>query len=416
MHQLLFTVFVTGVCFFNCAGSEEHVSELKGTHHKRNTDTHEAYYHTGVESYHNQEGYGPPHHNHDGYHQPGAEPRSYSGSNADSWNDYQTRQRIPQHNPFNTPQDIFPRQRIPQRNPFTTPHDYQTRQRIPQHNPFNTSPDHDSSNCESCGDDRNGRNNQKSEAVTTKYANNSAKEIPRDFLEKLDMYDVDDILLNYIDGYEDDDQTPLFSSRFGSDTQERSKLGKKAGHIPAKAGCKPENTTVPLVNSDDPSILYIPKCTRIERCNGCCSHRLLACQPVEIETISVQVIKAQYTGDKKMRYVSKELIPLERHLKCKCDCKVRAEHCLPNQVYRKDECDCICTNTDEENKCYRDYEKKEWDIDTCSCKCRGVYECSTGSVYDHNECRCKTAPKRRYAALERRAHNREKQHVDPLDL
>lgn len=55
------------------------------------------------------------------------------------------------------------------------------------------------------------------------------------------------------------------------------------------AGCMPELQTVKISPSSDPSVLYIPTCTRVERCGGCCSHSLLACQPKVTETVSFQV-------------------------------------------------------------------------------------------------------------------------------
>lgn len=62
-----------------------------------------------------------------------------------------------------------------------------------------------------------------------------------------------------------------------------------AAVTPKAAGCTPELKTVSLAQSDDPSILYIPQCTKVERCGGCCSHDLLSCQPQEIETLTFKV-------------------------------------------------------------------------------------------------------------------------------
>lgn len=59
--------------------------------------------------------------------------------------------------------------------------------------------------------------------------------------------------------------------------------------IPQSAACMPELQTVRIAPEADPSILYIPTCTRVERCGGCCSHSLLSCQPMEVETVPYQV-------------------------------------------------------------------------------------------------------------------------------
>lgn len=61
--------------------------------------------------------------------------------------------------------------------------------------------------------------------------------------------------------------------------------------MPAAAACIPELTKIKIGNTTDPSILYIPQCTRVERCGGCCTHALLSCQPTEdgIETLTYSV-------------------------------------------------------------------------------------------------------------------------------
>lgn len=52
----------------------------------------------------------------------------------------------------------------------------------------------------------------------------------------------------------------------------------------------PEMQTVRLGNmEEDSTVLFIPTCTRIERCGGCCTHSLLECQPTESETVNFQV-------------------------------------------------------------------------------------------------------------------------------
>ena len=51
----------------------------------------------------------------------------------------------------------------------------------------------------------------------------------------------------------------------------------------------PELQTVQLMANTDPSVLFYPTCTRIERCGGCCSSDLLVCEPTKTETIHFQV-------------------------------------------------------------------------------------------------------------------------------
>lgn len=68
----------------------------------------------------------------------------------------------------------------------------------------------------------------------------------------------------------------------------------------------------------------------MERCGGCCSHNLLSCQPETKENIPFKVIKTQYTGAKKLKVLSKEVVLVEKHTKCKCDCKIQAQ--VPNKI------------------------------------------------------------------------------------
>ncbi|RZC32937.1 vascular endothelial growth factor A-A-like, partial [Asbolus verrucosus] len=186
--------------------------------------------------------------------------------------------------------------------------------------------------------------------------------------------------------------------------------------MPKEAGCIPELRAVKIATSDDPSILYIPRCTRIERCGGCCSHALLACQPQETEYVNYKVIKTQYTGGKKLKLVGKEVVLVEKHTKCKCDCRVRPEDCNKFQEYKKSECRCACTNYDEEKKCYKNNATKLWNPDLCACQCRETMQCSTGSYFDQGECRCTTIPmKRRFVNYERRNYKSVPSPVVPLD-
>ncbi|KAJ8949707.1 hypothetical protein NQ318_013575 [Aromia moschata] len=220
------------------------------------------------------------------------------------------------------------------------------------------------------------------------------KRIPVSFARNLNQYEVNDLLLNFVE------EGPFVRSRFGDEEDG----ARNAATIPKAAGCIPEARTVSLAKSDDPSILYIPQCTRIERCGGCCSHALLSCQPKEIETLSYQVMKTQYTGAKKLKYLGKEIVVVEKHVSCKCDCKVKEEDCNKYQEYKESECRCACTNIDEEKKCYKNA-KKLWNPELCACQCRDVLQCTTGNTFDQIECRCVPIPmRRRFADYDRRGY------------
>lgn len=75
--------------------------------------------------------------------------------------------------------------------------------------------------------------------------------------------------------------------------------------------------------------------------------------------------------------------------------------CNKYQEYRQSECRCICTNTDEEKKCYKNHSKKLWNPDLCACQCRDVFQCSTGQYFDNHECKCVSSPvRRRFATID----------------
>ncbi|XP_046665930.1 platelet-derived growth factor subunit A [Homalodisca vitripennis] len=167
-------------------------------------------------------------------------------------------------------------------------------------------------------------------------------------------------------------------------------LERKAVSKPQPAGCKPENRSVSLRLSDNPWIYYWPPCTRVEQCGGCCNHHLLSCQPVEVETLNFQVIVTE-TVNNQLKYKGKEIVTVDRHTKCKCDCKVKKEDCSPLQEYRKGECRCVCTNKDAEAKCNAE-SLRHWNASSCTCECLDAVECSDGTYLDQSSCSCEPLP------------------------
>ncbi|XP_015185303.1 PREDICTED: vascular endothelial growth factor C [Polistes dominula] len=178
----------------------------------------------------------------------------------------------------------------------------------------------------------------------------------------------------------------LIASRIGGGGE------KSNAERPKPAGCIPENQTVSLRPENKFSTFYYPSCTRVKRCGGCCGHYLLSCQPIETETRNFEVIVSELNADSTVSYKNKEIIPIEEHTKCKCDCKIKAQHCNKKQAYRRNECSCVCMNIDEENKCKANKAVKIWDSETCTCACRENEICSTGFYFDNNTCRCRQVP------------------------
>ncbi|XP_033608500.1 vascular endothelial growth factor A-A isoform X2 [Cryptotermes secundus] len=178
-------------------------------------------------------------------------------------------------------------------------------------------------------------------------------------------------------------------NRFGGDDDN---VDRKAAVMPKSATCALELVTVPLQDSDDKSVFYYPPCTRVERCGGCCSHDLLSCQPTVTEPVTFQVIETKYEGGSKLSYKGKKYVTVEQHVKCRCDCKVKEEHCTALQRYEKSECSCLCVNMDEEQKCIAENDTKLWDPKECLCACRYSKECSTGFYFDQKTCTCSPVP------------------------
>ena len=87
-----------------------------------------------------------------------------------------------------------------------------------------------------------------------------------------------------------------------------------------------------------------------------------------------QVIKTQYAGGSKVKFAGKEIVPVQKHTQCKCQCKTKEsvgsvellftfewliwfillcghQDCGRNQAYVPGACKCECTNLDDRRKC-----------------------------------------------------------------
>lgn len=212
--------------------------------------------------------------------------------------------------------------------------------------------------------------------------------IPLEFLEQLEgVEDMSEFINKFVSTDSLDPQVAI-QHKIGNANVERASI-----NIAKPANCIPESTVVPLEPlhpSNDPSILYFPRCTRVKRCGGCCPSPLLSCQPVETETIDFTIFKVQYTGKSKMPLREQEHVLVDQHTKCKCDCKIKKEDCNAYQVYDKSQCRCNCTNYNARDKCLSE-DDKIWDYETCKCKCRENQECTTGTYFDDHLCKCTEA-------------------------
>lgn len=160
------------------------------------------------------------------------------------------------------------------------------------------------------------------------------------------------------------------------------------------ASCSPQPTIVELKPLGEAqggeqtagTVYYSPACTRINRCNGCCGSTLISCQPTKVETLQLRVRKTERLGATSKR--GSAIVSVEQHLECKCDCRIKAEDCNAYQEYRKDLCRCECQNTDARDKCLEQSEHKYWDDANCTCACRYIQSCTTGTNFDETQCKC----------------------------
>jgi len=200
-----------------------------------------------------------------------------------------------------------------------------------------------------------------------------------------------------VDGYWGAVRQQLSSTLRGDLTQLASmvtiapRLGAPGGSMAQPAGCIPLPTPVAVeVANLSAGSLVLPECTMVDRCGGCCSHPLLSCQPLLVETLQREVIVVDLVqGSDRL-----EAVEMEQHTSCSCRCTVQKHHCNSLQYYRPDECRCKCGNTDQRAACLGVY--KMWDESRCACRCTNASSpCPTGSSFNVDTCRCE----RRVAGL-----------------
>ncbi|KAI9561394.1 hypothetical protein GHT06_012351 [Daphnia sinensis] len=158
------------------------------------------------------------------------------------------------------------------------------------------------------------------------------------------------------------------------------------------ADCKPRK--IPVEIPKEPNITWLPACALVERCGGCCKHESLQCVPVP-EDITMMKKKVVAVNNKGV-YLNVKHVNIEKHNKCKCQCKVKASDCNPQQIYDKNNCRCVCKqNGSKSGKAAQQTCKAPlyWDERSCKCRCPPQIdvECSTGSFFSSEQCRCVTA-------------------------
>ncbi|XP_046802030.1 uncharacterized protein LOC111675245 isoform X1 [Lucilia cuprina] len=206
---------------------------------------------------------------------------------------------------------------------------------------------------------------------------NETDPIPMDFYRQLNnITDISEFIEKFIDPESIDPQLGIHENL--------KRNVERAAVIRAKAAnCIPENTVVDLTPIN-PKSNYFPRCTRVKRCGGCCSTQWMSCQATKTEIVNFQVYRYCYE-EVKAKFCGFEVIPVEQHLECKCDCRKKPEDC--NSYQRYQDCRCHCINDEAREKCLN-LEHKIWDDENCRCVCKQNENCTTGSYYDENQCKC----------------------------
>ncbi|XP_077558599.1 uncharacterized protein LOC144174055 isoform X2 [Haemaphysalis longicornis] len=165
---------------------------------------------------------------------------------------------------------------------------------------------------------------------------------------------------------------------------------KRTLRLDRRSACSPRPVPVRVPQPRDPDALFYPTCADVERCAGCCGHHLLRCRPAAFRNVTRQVFALRLASNKSnaINFEGFKNVRLVEHTQCRCECKVRPQHCSRSQVYREDRCQCVCVNAWMAGQCRGAH---VWDARRCACVCRqgrDAAECSTGLRFDQALCRC----------------------------
>lgn len=171
---------------------------------------------------------------------------------------------------------------------------------------------------------------------------------------------------------------PTQSESSRKDTKKWKKIDKLMKDKRIK--CKPKKMAVPLPNPNHTQLK--PECVYIKQCGGCCNSPQLECVPIRTKKKTfpaMELTGSQFAGNQIIR-----MVQVEEHRDCRCECKVRPEHCKPSQVYNEDACQCQCPSHLSRSCPPR----KVWNEKECRCECSRPQNCTTGRYFDVNSCRC----------------------------
>ncbi|KFM78688.1 Platelet-derived growth factor subunit A, partial [Stegodyphus mimosarum] len=217
-------------------------------------------------------------------------------------------------------------------------------------------------------------------------------EVPEDFLIRLQtVQNISQFLNSWID------QAAVQRAYLLQDDDD----SERTVEVAHPAGCIPEMQIVEFERPYDPSLVIWPICTRVRRCGGCCSSKLLHCVATRKSSITVKVIKARYPHPEAemLELEGYENVKLEQHDRCACKCRQEEQDCTPKQKYQPGQCRCVCRNQHDAGLCKQP--EQLWDNKDCECKCRHQSDCSTGSVFNVDKCKCEALDRTSPPLLER---------------
>ncbi|XP_064636435.1 uncharacterized protein LOC135493236 isoform X2 [Lineus longissimus] len=168
---------------------------------------------------------------------------------------------------------------------------------------------------------------------------------------------------------------------------EQSYSDHMANVLAPSSGCEPKPTEVAMPVDRDPYVIIWPACTPVPRCGGCCGNPMLVCAPTLAEKMTLKVLKVRYRiGTSNFEYQKFDDVVVEKHLACKCQCRVQPYDCNSRQYYHEPSCSCKCKREYMTAGCYD--RRKVFDEKSCECVCAHREMCDDGYFFDENICRC----------------------------
>ncbi|CAL1294414.1 unnamed protein product [Larinioides sclopetarius] len=214
------------------------------------------------------------------------------------------------------------------------------------------------------------------ENVADEYSPKNVKIPEKILIQMKDIQDATEFLSKFVQTYDIVGRRPMKSAPMPT--------------IARPATCEPEEQVVELERPGNGALYLWPPCVRVRRCGGCCTSKMLTCSPIATSLYNVTVLQVLYNPQKPDSFENQgtNVFSLEQHDRCSCKCKQNASSCSSRQRFREDECRCACINQEESARCIGP--KRIWDTSDCTCKCRKILDCSTGSFFNPLKCRCET--------------------------